>query len=483
MEKMENKLDENTIKKLLIFSSIFGLMFTVCFYKNITGIIFLIFAIVIEVLINALMKFRQKSFDKWHWFYSVSLILLSSIPGVTDNDFSYCVGGMLYIVLLIKWLVYINYDIRKIDFLRNLLVIISFPFKMLGGIFNPISDLSKIVKGDKDKKRKEKSQVLLGIVIAIPVLLVVTMLLAASDIVFKNIVENIFSEMENIGSIIRMLFVFIVGFVICYTCEEVFLREKIVYEEVNLQKTNVITGITFAGLIAALYVIFCGMQVIMLFSRNDTFLPDNYTYAQYARQGFFQLVFVCVINVCLVIICRLKFEQSKILKNILLVISGCTYMMIASSAYRMILYIKSYDLTALRLLVLWFLAVLSIVMFLVIRFILNEKFMLFEYMLVSFTVMFLLLSFTCPDRIIVKYNIAHLDKNSSKDVYYLISDLSYDAAVEIIDNGEKIGTDNVEMYCNKLISRYEKDVKKDVRKFNYSRFKAYKKAINYMKKG
>ena len=57
------------------------------------------------------------------------------------------------------------------------------------------------------------------------------------------------------------------------------------------------------------------------------------------------------------------FGENKILEILLCVISVCTCVMILSAAYRMLLYVEEYDLTFLRVLVLWFLAVLMLIFF------------------------------------------------------------------------------------------------------------------------
>ena len=91
-------------------------------------------------------------------------------------------------------------------------------------------------------------------------------------------------------------------------------------------------------------------------------LPEGYTYSSYARQGFFQLLAVCIINLIIVLVCLGFFRESRVLKGILTVISLCTYIMVASSAYRMILYIQICQLTFLRIIVLWALAVTALVL-------------------------------------------------------------------------------------------------------------------------
>ena len=71
---------------------------------------------------------------------------------------------------------------------------------------------------------------------------------------------------------------------------------------------------------------------------------------------------VCILNLMIVLVGINLFKESKILKTILCVISLCTFVMIASSAYRMILYIRFYYLTFLRIFVLWALVVIALLM-------------------------------------------------------------------------------------------------------------------------
>src|SRR5699024_4004073 len=105
------------------------------------------------------------------------------------------------------------------------------------------------------------------------------------------------------------------------------------------------------------------IQIVYLFLRLDTGLPDGMTYSQYAHEGFWQLLVVSMINFAAVVICIQIFEKNKVLQMLLCVISVCTCVMILSAAYRMMLYVGEYDLTFLRVLVLWFLAVLMIIFF------------------------------------------------------------------------------------------------------------------------
>ncbi|MFR8843777.1 MAG: DUF4153 domain-containing protein [Waltera sp.] len=63
-------------------------------------------------------------------------------------------------------------------------------------------------------------------------------------------------------------------------------------------------------------------------------LPESYTHAQYAAEGFFQLLAVSILNLILVLMCLSFFRESKVLKVIMTIMSLCTFIMIASSVMR-----------------------------------------------------------------------------------------------------------------------------------------------------
>ena len=62
-------------------------------------------------------------------------------------------------------------------------------------------------------------------------------------------------------------------------------------KEKKRRNYEAVTGITFTGMIAAVYVLYCFVQVYVLFLKNDGGLPEGMTYAGYAQEGFWQLLF------------------------------------------------------------------------------------------------------------------------------------------------------------------------------------------------
>ena len=249
------------------------------------------------------------------------------------------------------------------------------------------------------------------------------------------------------------------------------------------------------------------VQILYLFIGKMQ-LPEGYTYSAYARQGFFQLLAVCIINLIFVLVCLSFFKDNMILKVILTVISGCTFIMILSSALRMFMYIARYNLTFLRIFVLWALAVIFLLMTGVTIYIYLQRFPLFFYSVVITTVFYIGLSFSHPDYWIARYNLnsLHMSYLNEYDIYdslQYLSHLSADAAPVILDASNPYLQVNIQtmkelaeldykyLYAEYpfdtdsdywvYVYNYYKDIykqskKTNIRNFNFSRFFSEKSA-------
>ncbi len=105
-------------------------------------------------------------------------------------------------------------------------------------------------------------------------------------------------------------------------------------------------------------------------------LPDAFSYATYAREGFFELCAVAVINLCLLVTTGLFTKREhregeaplatpavRVLHGVL---SLCTLILIATAMSKLLLYIEAYGLTVKRVYAAWFMALLALVFVLVI---------------------------------------------------------------------------------------------------------------------
>lgn len=217
-------------------------------------------------------------------------------------------------------------------------------------------------------------------------------------------------------------------------------------------------------------------------------MPEGITYAEYARQGFLQLLWVAVINIGLVLLLKIKCMSSKILNHILLVLSICTVVMIISSAYRMILYVKVYDLTRLRFLVLWFLIFLVFVVGQLMYYVYHSKFRIGKWLFTTALVAYMILSFGRMDYVIAKYNINANEYMTSDNFNYLtylsldatpaIAELSVDRLLVDQENNEydyeEDMKENYKLYFQRIVNEYNSSI----RGFNISNYIAYQSALD-----
>lgn len=425
-------MEQNAIYFLMV-SLLYGICFAVAFYRNYVGVTFpLVVSATVAVCVLFLRK-AQIVWQKENVYYAVPILLLGLSTALTDSNFIVFFNTIGILLLLAVFMLRQFYPVENWNLWQSLCNIAFFYLCMVPMVAAPFLHLEKYRKNRKKKEVKNPyvKPILLGILIGLPLLLFVMLMLNSADAIFKQYIGGGFRYlMDQIilsPNVVLVIFLFVFGFFASYTfLAALTLRNMPQWKEKEYRK-NPVTAITFLAMITVVYLIFCAIQLMFLFT-GGLVLPAGYTYAQYAHQGFFQLLFLCIFNLILVLCCIRLFEENKLLKILLLVFSGCTYIMLASSALRMILYIKSYHLTFLRVLVLWFLALLAFLMAGVVAQVWKKKFPFFRYGMAAVTVFYLLLSFGHPDYWIARYNVAQLGEQMEyADAEYLCG-LSLDAA-------------------------------------------------------
>ncbi len=438
MQEQANPVMEQNTIYFLIVSLIYGICFSIAFYKNYAGVTFpLIVAATVGVCVLFLRK-AQIAWRRANVYYVAPVLLLGISTALTDNNFIIFFNTVGILLLLAVFMLRQFYPEANWNLGQSLCNICFFYLCMIPMVAAPFQHFGKYRRSQKSREAKNPyvKPVLLGILIGLPLLLFVVSMLSSADAIFDQYIgggiRRLLDQVVLSPNVVLVIFLLLFGFFASYAFLAVLtLRNMPRWREKEYRK-NPVTAITFIAMITAVYLIFCVIQLVFLFT-GGLVLPAGYTYAQYAHQGFFQLLFLCVFNLALVLFCIRLFEENKLLKILLLVFSGCTYIMIASSALRMILYIGTYHLTFLRVLVLWFLALLAFLMAGVIAQIWRKKFPFFRYGMVLVTVFYLLLSFGRADYWIARYNVAQWGEEMDyEDVEYLCG-LSMDAAPALAD--------------------------------------------------
>ncbi|MBO4864424.1 MAG: DUF4173 domain-containing protein [Eubacterium sp.] len=442
-ETAEQQAERASIAGLLGKAAlIYAVIVTFCLYKNFSGITMPVFAVATAIFMCYILKSYNVKLKKASWFYIAIIVLLSISNFLTGNSFYIFFNTVGILLMIFVFLLHNVYDDSRWNFSKTFFAV----FEAFFGSFGCLDDYSKDMKAMKSRSNLQNAvkneasdgaaekaaegtsektadgsaenvsvpeapkkgvfgSVLLGLIISIPVVGIILTLLTHADVVFKTMIEDYLNIDFHFGTIFGIAVTFVISFLASY-CIMRFFSKKRIAEEVKIHKNwEPVVAITVLTLISVIYLAFSMIQILYLFWGGME-LPEDYTYAEYAREGFFQLLVVCILNVLIVLFVQKFFKDSKVLKLLMTVISLCTYIMIASSAMRMILYIEAYHLSFLRILVLWTLAVLSLLLVGVIISIFKETFPLFKYGVVIMSVMYLVLSFSHTDYIIARYNLS-----------------------------------------------------------------------------
>lgn len=458
----------------LLMGLIFGLLFAACFYRVNGGIMRPVFVTVLYGMTVLSMRRLDVKVKRGSGIYMAGSLLLGLCSLFTASlffDFFNLIG---ILILYSIFVLHQRCDIKEWGLSEHFSRICMLGIYACGGICYPFSDAGRWARERRKNTGRRVTEYLIGTLICIPLLLVITWLLGQADMVFGRLVEriNIFKrwDMDAVG----VLFFTVMGFFAYFGYLQGSLKHDMNAAVKEVKKRNQSLIMVPCVALTAVYAVFCVIQVLYLFSGGLS-LPAGYTYAEYARTGYMQLLLVTAFNFIWVLYCLKHYEESPYLKTVLTLCCGCTFIMIASAAYRMMLYIRAYHLTFLRVLVLWSLIVLTILVAGGVVLIYRRRFPVFRFGLLVVLTAYLLLGFIKPDFWIARYNVSHAEVVEWEDMHFL-TNLSLDAApVAALLEKERMTPDAAEeqeRYISAVIDNQERIG--DFRSFNISRYLALK---------
>ncbi len=263
------------------------------------------------------------------------------------------------------------------------------------------------------KSGKTALYVLLGLLCSLPLSILVLYLLMWSDTMFADRMEALFDmlpsfEFRYVWELLLAVPVWIYlfgGFAA--------MQHKQTEPLFDMKKGRVlptILGYTMITPICVFYVMYIAVQFNYFTAAFGGTLPEEYSYATYARKGFFELCTVAVINLCVIAGMNLFLKRkedgapSVVMKVYCTLLSGFTVLLIASALSKMVLYINEMGMTPLRIYTSWFMLVL-VVFFVLIIVDQFTKLRFCRAAFAGFALMFAILCFSNVDGMIARYNV------------------------------------------------------------------------------
>ena len=292
------------------------------------------------------------------------------------------------------------------------------------------------------KAGKNVLYVLLGLLIALPLTLVVAALLISSDAMFADLMSGILDYLPEFSfdTVSELIWGIPVAF---FLCGILFSAEKKLAprtEEAPACRVIPLAAVcTAVTPICVFYLMYVLVQFRYLIAALGGSLPEEYSYSDFARQGFFELCAVAAIDLFVILLMqaftvrRENDRRPAALKAYTVIISVFTLLLIATAVSKMLLYIGEYGMTPLRIYTSWFMAVLA-VLFVIIMLWQFVKLPLWKTVFAAFTVMFGVLCFSNTDGIIARYNISAYQSGALTEVdFSLLQELGTSAIPAVAD--------------------------------------------------
>lgn len=324
-------------------------------------------------------------------------------------------------------------------------------FQLLGSMFShPIDFFTQVRAEQAERGQPDNSRflgsLLRGLLIALPIVVCFASLLASADAVFDqklaDFLDN-FTFDEMVENLVRFGWILIRAYLltgILLHAASHSKDEKLMGEDPS--KAKAFLGITESavvlGSVAALFLVFVVIQFQYFFGGNVNIGVENFTYSQYARRGFNELVTIAFFSLMLILglsaVTRRETTQQRRVYSGLSVVIVLQVIVILVSAYqRLTLAIQWHGYSRLRLypriFLIWVGILLVAVVILEVRKL--ERYFAFAAVLASlgFSVSLALVN---VDAAIVRYNISRVSRGKRLNYAHLAT-LSTDAIPPLVE--------------------------------------------------
>lgn len=464
----EEKLSFNMLDRVFAFITlVIGFCFIRFVIWNVTGIFTTMFFLVLALLCMFYMNKNKYKLFKNHIIQFSLIIIFSTVFTITANGFIKFLNIIFILFLGAYWV----YSVGKV----NKRIERFFFFDMLKAIFiMPFTSFNKAPKAigystSKSKLSNTIKLVLFGLVITIPITSIVALLLVSADSGVEKMLNALCNNFFQDAFVVAVQFTFgvpvafyIFGMLYSNTKKEI--NKNVLTDDIcerKLEKVKIFPNIVMYSAvtpICILYILFFISQLQYFLSAFNGILPNGYSYANYARRGFFELTAIAIINLMILLTINFLSKQTgenkpMLLKAYSILISVFTILIITTALSKMIMYITKYGLTQLRVYTSWFMILLAIVFILIIIKQLNFNFNFVRYAVITFVIMFGILCFSNVDGNIAKYNIEMYRSGQLKELdVNTLCELSDDSLIYVLKSDVPIHN-----YATKTLNRYHID--------------------------
>ena len=263
--------------------------------------------------------------------------------------------------------------------------------------------------GEEDSVRsRRRTAVLLGLLCAIPALMLVIPLLISSDAAFAGLMGRL--DLQVLGRFLLALVLAALLGLLLFTLLFSSDRGPRALGGAPRRGVEPVAVAAFLAAVGAAYVLYLVAQFAYFTDAFRGLLPKNYSVAEYARRGFFEMCAIVAINLALIVtavgLCRK--DGGKVpgaVKALALFLCVFSLALVATALSKMVLYMHSLGLTRLRLLTSAFMLFLAAVVLAVALRLFIQKVPVIQTAVALGAAILILLSVVNVDGLVARYNV------------------------------------------------------------------------------
>ena len=466
---------------ILIFSLIFSIYYRFLFWTEKSGISILLYFIPFLAYIIYLLKRNNKLKNKKTIIWCVPIVLLSVYCVIFNNEYLLNLNFLIIAFCSIIFLIKVQNNNSNLKYLfREIAEAIFIPIGHLGDTFHDIKTCIKREKVEKEDKKRSKN-LFKGIIITFFVVCVVLILLASADLEFSKFIFNILGKILQFGiniNIYKFLWEAFLTFLMFLYLSN-FLKFNILkYEEESFEQKDKYgsDNLTIKMVLIALNIIYFIFIIIQV---KSLMVYKTENLSEIARQGFFQLMIVSLINFIAILIASYKqnFENKKsylVVSSIIMILFTAVFTFL--SGIKMYQYEAKYGYTVKRTIVYFILTTEFVLLIPTLFKILGKDINLSKVYFGVIISVYLIMNFSNLNWIVAQRNLNRFYNTGKIDIYYL-SSLGTDATSQMIEifKNENISIEDKKYLASSIFNFYEKNKNIDFRYFNLSKFFINKK--------
>lgn len=326
-----------------------------------------------------------------------------------------------------------------------------------------------------------------GLLLAAPLLFVFIALFSSADINFERYASHIASAIAFAGPehlfFIAVMAWITTGLLSCTMPNEdrpPTPNSKSVFS-LGSEETIIVMGS-----LAALFIAFIVLQASYLFGGYGMVEgTSDFTFASYARRGFFELVVVSALTLVLLLGLAAARSPLRFYRSLALVLIACVFIMLASALHRLSLYVDVYGLSMSRVFAFAFMFWLTGNLLSFAATCLRGQAEGFASgLIISGVAVGFVLALLNPAAVVVQVNIDRASQHEREVDWQYLFNLGPDAVPLLVENLAKLNPSVQSQVATALMMRYVEQVdtrQNDWRTFNFSHAKARSAVISKVK--